>query len=86
MEGSWSGGKGEKYVEFVAYDWRHGITNISTDPSVTSNYIQAQENSLPFELSPAFFGPEVLLKYKGNSDKYTVEQRAIHCQVLEAWV
>ncbi|MCY3728732.1 MAG: hypothetical protein OXF97_07035 [Nitrospira sp.] len=81
LKRSWSGNKGGKYVEFVAYDWRNQrIANISTDPSATTNYFQAQENSLPFELSPAFFRPDVLLKYKGDSDKYTVEQRAIHCR------
>ena len=81
LKGSWSGGKGEKYVEFVAYDWRNKrITNISTDPSATTNYVQAQENSLPLEVSPAFFRSDVLLKYKGDSGKYTVEQRAVHCR------
>ena len=81
LKGSWSEGKGKKYVEFVAWDWRNKrIAYISTDPSATTNYFQAQKNSLPFELSPAFFRPDVLLKYKGASDKYTVEQRAIHCR------
>ncbi len=75
-----SGDKGGKYVEFVADDFRNNrIANISTDPSATTNF-QARENSLPYELSPAFFRPDVLLKYKGDSDKYTVEQRAIHCR------
>lgn len=69
------------YVEFVACDWRNKrITNISTDPSATTNYFQTRKNSLPFELSPAFFRSDVLLKYKVDSDKYTVEQRAIHCR------
>ena len=81
LKGSGSGDKREKHAEFVAYDWRNQcIANISTDPSATTNYFQTQDNSLPFELSPAFFRPDVLLKYKGDSDKYTVEQRAIHCR------
>ena len=84
LKGSLSGDKGGKYVEFVALDWRNQcIANISTDPSATTNYFQTQDNSLPFELSPVFFRPDVLLKYKGDSDKYTVEQRAIHCRC--AW-
>ena len=85
LKGSWSEGKGRKYVEFVAWDWRNKrIAYISTDPSATTSYFQAQGNSLPLELSPAFFRPDVLLKYKGDSDKYTVEQRAIHCR--GAWM
>lgn len=81
LKRSWSRNTGGKYVEFVALDWRNKrIAKISTDPSATTNYFQTQENSLPFELSPAFFRPDVLLKYKGDSDKYTVEQRTIHCR------
>ena len=61
-----------RYVEFMAYDWRNQcIREISTDPAATANY---------FELSPAFFRPEVLLKYKGDRDKYTVGERNIDCR------
>ena len=75
------GQKEEKHVEFVAYDWRNErISKISTDPTATTNYFQAHENSLPFELSPAFFRPDVLLKYKGDNDKYAVDERDIHCR------
>lgn len=71
----------EKYVKFLTCDWRNKrITNISTDPAATTNYSEAQDNSLPFELSPAFFRPDVLLKYKGDSDKYTIDERDIHCR------
>ena len=81
LEGSRSNEQEGNYVEFVAHDLRNKrIANISTDPSATTNYVQAQENSLPFEVSPAFFRPDVLWKYRSNSDKYTVEQRAIHCR------
>ena len=74
----------ERYVDFVAYDWRNKrVTTISTDPSATTNYSQASENSLPFEVSPAFFDPEVLAKYKNDTDKYAVEDRRIHCRA--AW-
>ena len=42
----------------------------------------AEGNSLPHELSPAFFRPEVLSKYKADRDKYTVdeEHRFISCR------
>ena len=81
IKASWSGENGKEYVEFIAYDWRNKcITKISTDPTATTNYFQTDGNSLPFELSPAFFRPEVLLKYKGDSDKYTVESNNIYCR------
>ena len=81
MQDEWFGGGGKRYVEFIAQDWRNNrVARMSTDPSATTNYFQAQNNSLPFEVSPAFFRPEVLLKYKGDKDKYTVEAREIHCR------
>jgi hypothetical protein len=80
----WFGQKNKKYVEFIAYDWRNNrIANISTNPSATANYFNAEGNSLPYELSPAFFRPEVLLKYKADRDKYTVTERDVSCRV--AW-
>lgn len=80
----WYGKKNKLYVEFTAYDWRNKlVTKISTDPVATTNYFQAEENTLPFELSPAFFRPEVLLKYKADRDKYTVGERDVSCRA--AW-
>lgn len=76
--------KDRKYVEFIAHDWRNKrITKISADPKATTNYFEAHDNSLPFELSPAFFRPEVILKYKTDKDKYTVGERDIACRA--AW-
>jgi hypothetical protein len=84
MKQGWSSQKDKKYVEYTAHDWRNKqIRTISTDPSATTNYFDAKDNSLPFELSPAFFRPEVLLKYKADRDKYTVSERDISCRA--AW-
>ena len=81
----WKGRKGKQYIEFIAQDWRNKcLTTISTDPAATTNYFEAHKNSLPFELSPAFFRPEVLSKYKADRDKYTVSTREISCR--NAWV
>ena len=81
----WRGGSHREYVTFIAEDWRHKrVAEISTDPVATTNYFQANENDLPFELSPAFFRPEVLSKYKTDRDKYTVDEREIHCRA--AWM
>ena len=72
------------YVEFTINDWRNGtITTVSTDPTSSTNYFQAAENSLPYETSPAFFNPEVLAKYKADREKYTVDDTGIRCR--NAW-
>ena len=85
MRNRWSGSKPSSYVEFIAYDWRHDrVCKISTDPAATTNYFEMQNNDLPHEISPAFFKPEVLSKYKADRDKYTVETRAIRCR--STWV
>lgn len=74
----------KKYVEFIANDWRNKrIAKISTAPESTTNYFEAHGNSLPFEVSPAFFRPDVILKYKTDKDKYTVGERDISCRA--AW-
>ena len=65
------------HLEFIALDWRNRcIANISTDPSATTNYFQAPANSLPYELSPAFFRPDVLALFKSNREKYTIDERS----------
>ena len=74
-------GETTQYVDFEAYDWRNRcVAAISTDPRATTNYFQADGNSLPFELSPAFFKPEVLSRYKSDTDKYLIEDRHIYCR------
>ena len=77
-------GNEKQYVEFIAHDWRNKVVcNISTNPKLTTNYFVAKDNNLPFELSPAFFRPEVLLKYKADTEKYSIGDREIHCR--SAW-
>ncbi len=74
----------KQYAEFVAWDWRNKrVTKISTDPDASTNYFVAKDNALPFEVSPAFFRPEVLSKYKTDRDKYTVSERDVSCRT--AW-
>lgn len=81
----WSGRSKKEHVTFIAQDRRHenAVVEISTDPAATTNYFEAAENDLPFELSPAFFRPEVLSKYKTDREKYTVGERDINCRA--AW-
>lgn len=71
----------DRHVEFMIQDWRNKcVVDVSTAPGATTNYFEAKQNNLPFELSPAFFKPEVLLRYRGDHDKYTVGERIISCR------
>lgn len=38
------------------------------------------ESNLPWEISPAFFRPDVLQKYKSDPEKYTFGDRSISCR------
>lgn len=83
LRANWSGGRDGRSVDFIALDWRKNrITKISTSPNATTNYHEAHKNNLPYQISPAFFRPEVLLKYKLDRDKYTIEERyrTIRCR------
>jgi hypothetical protein len=75
----WSSDKAKEYASFIAHDWKNGIVEeISCAPGNTANYFT--KSDLPYELSPAFFRPEVLSKYKADSDKYRLEDRSISCR------
>jgi len=68
-------------IDFIALDCRNGVvTNISTDPSATTSYFVADQNNLPFDTSPVFFRPDILQKYRGDRDKYTVSSERITCR------
>ena len=50
-----------EYASFIAWDFKNGVLKeISTAPTGIANYFT--KSDLPFETSPAFFRPEVLLK------------------------
>lgn len=71
----------QEYASFIAQDWRHkAIREISCAPGATCNYFNQNESDLPFELSPAFFRPEVLSKYKSDSEKYHIDGHSITCR------
>ncbi len=68
-----------QYTSFIAFDWKNKIVRkISCAPGQTANYFT--KSDLPFEISPAFFRPEVLSKYKLDSDKYKLKDRSISCR------
>ncbi len=71
--------KKRPYATFIAHDWKHDVVKeLSCSPEHLGNYFT--ESDLPFETTPAFFKPEVLLKYKADSEKYQISERSISCR------
>jgi hypothetical protein len=71
-----------QYATFIAHDWKHDkVDECSCDPKRLGNYFV--QSDLPYGTSPVFFRPEVLLKYKADTDKYQVGHRSITCK--HAW-
>ncbi|HVB20649.1 MAG TPA: hypothetical protein VNG51_01710 [Ktedonobacteraceae bacterium] len=78
-EHSFTGRKNTQYATFIALDWKHGKTQeCSCDPDKLGNYFVTSD--LPYEISPAFFRPEVILRYKQDTDKYTIDDHSITCR------
>lgn len=68
-----------QYASFIAHDLKNKvIAEISCNPSCLANYFT--ESKLPFEITPVFFKPEVLLKYKADRSKYRLEDRSVTCR------
>ena len=81
-----SGRTGQQYASFIAIDWRNDkIEEISTDPGATTSYFESEGNSLPYEVSPAFFRAELLSKYKADRDKYTIHEATRFITCRGAW-
>lgn len=71
--------KVKKYEKFIAFDWKNNIVKeISCASEALSNYFT--KSDLPFETTPAFFKPEVLIKYKNDPEKYEITDRTIRCR------
>lgn len=71
-----------QYATFKISDWKNNrLVETSCAPEFLSNYFQ--ESDLPWELSPAFFRPEVLQRFKSDPEKYCLEDRSISCR--NAW-
>lgn len=69
----------KKYATFVAFDRKNQrVAEISCAPGATDNYFVKSDK--PWEVSPAFFRPEVLLKYKADYEKYDLQHRSIGCR------
>lgn len=69
----------KKYETFVAFDFKHKrIAELPCDPADLDSYFA--DSCKPFQTSPAFFKADVLLKYKQDPEKYTLDQRSISCR------
>ena len=69
-----------RYASFLIIDRKNGDALVETccSPDHIVNYFT--ESNLPWEISPAFFRPEVLQKYKSDPEKYTFGDRTIGCR------
>ena len=71
-------GNDKQYATFKAHDWKNDLlSEISCAPDALASYFE-KDSKLPFQVTPAFFRSEVLLKYKNDSEKYKLETRSIH--------
>jgi hypothetical protein len=71
-----------QYETFKIHDWKNKrLVEWSCAPSELSNYFTKSDK--PYEISPAFFSPNVLTKYKADPDKYDLKDRSITCR--NAW-
>lgn len=74
--------KNKQYATFKILDWKNGrLVETSCAPEFLSNYFQKSEK--PFEVSPVFFRPEVLTRFKSDPEKYDLQDRSIGCR--NAW-
>ncbi len=71
-----------KYATFKIFDRKNDCSvETSCGPGSLSNYFQ--KSVLPWEISPAFFRPEVMHRFKADPEKFSLEDRSITCR--NAW-
>ncbi|MEJ1164743.1 hypothetical protein V9K97_13635 [Variovorax sp. CCNWLW186] len=72
----------KEYATFKIFDRKNNReVETSCAPESLSNYFQ--ESELPWEISPAFFRPDVLHRFKADPEKYSLDDRSITCR--NAW-
>jgi len=75
----WEADDPKQYATFITQDWKNDrVCEWPCDPDQLGNYFT--KSDLPYFTSPTFFRPEVLQKYKTDTDKYRIESRQIHCR------
>lgn len=74
--------KTKEYATFKIFDRKNNVeVETSCAPEFLSNYFQ--KSDLPWEISPAFFRPDVLHRFKADPEKYSLDDRSISCR--NAW-
>ena len=72
----------KQYAIFKILDRKNRcLVETSCSPQHIVNYFT--KSDLPWEISPAFFRPEVLVRYKNDPEKYSFRGRGISCR--NAW-
>ncbi|WP_155636014.1 hypothetical protein [Burkholderia stagnalis] len=72
----------KEYATFKIFDRKNNVeVETSCAPEFLSNYFQ--KSDLPWEISPAFFRPDVLHRFKADPEKYSLDDRSISCR--NAW-
>ena len=69
-----------KYESFWIIDIKNNneIIETSCSPDQIVNY--STDSTLPSEMSPAFFRPDVLNKYRNDQEKYKIDEYSISCR------
>lgn len=74
--------KTKEYATFKIFDRKNNVeVETSCAPEFLSNYFHTSD--LPWEISPAFFRPDVLHRFKADPEKYSLDDRSISCR--NAW-
>lgn len=75
-------GVGRKYATFKFYDRKNSqLIETLCGPGHHVSYFD--KSDLPWDISPAFFRPEVLHRFKADPDKFSLTDRSISCR--NAW-
>ena len=69
----------KQYATFKIFDRKNGCpVETSCSPQHIVNYFT--KSDLPWEISPAFFNSEVLVRYRNDPEKYSFRGRGISCR------
>lgn len=74
-----SGDEEKQYAVFKIYD-RKNDREVETSCSPKHIVSYFERSDLPWHISPVFFRPEVLHRFKADPEKYTLEERSISCR------
>lgn len=74
-----SGDEEKRYAIFKIHD-RKNNRDIETSCSPKHIVSYFERSDLPWQISPAFFRPEVLHRFKADPEKYSLEERSISCR------